>query len=406
MLEDFRGIPSSARLIVVGTFFSQLSVGTVLTDLAFFLTTVRHLDAVFVGLVLTVEGISSVILSIPLGILSDVRGRKWFLVVGNVSIGIAVIMLAIFTNAPLLLVAGLLGGVSEAAFTASTGALLADVVREEKRTATFALASLSSNLAFAGGGFLLYLIAPLTNLGITETHAHQVLYIALALLTLLSTSLFIRVREVRVKDTKERRSRPFLISSSTRSVLVRYVVANLFVAFGAGLFVPLMSQWFEYKYGIPDTVSGPILGISNLMLAISTIAAPSVARRLGIVKTIVYTQGASTLFMVLTPLSPVYQIAGTLFVIRSFLMNVSSPLSQSLIMGLVPQKERGAASGISSAFWRTPNAISTYPGSALMKQGYLSEPFYIASALYIISISLFYRWFKGSGLPHNGQRVT
>src|SRR5579884_1558356 len=91
MLEDFRGIPSSSKMIILGSFFSQLAVGTVLTDLAFFLTTVRHINAVFAGLLFTVDGISSVVFSIPLGIISDAYGRKKFLLLGNGAIGVATI---------------------------------------------------------------------------------------------------------------------------------------------------------------------------------------------------------------------------------------------------------------------------------------------------------------------------
>lgn len=399
MLEDFRGIPSSSKMIILGSFFSQLAVGTVLTDLAFFLTTVRHINAVFAGLLFTVEGISSVVFSIPLGIISDAYGRKKFLLLGNGAIGVATIVLAITSSQPLLLLGGFLAGISEASFIASSGALLADTAGEQKRTPTFALFSLAGNLAFASGGFLLYVLAPLVAFGFTPVQAHVILYVTLAALTFASTVFFVRVKEVRMPRQRVAGAKRLILSSGTRSILTKYIVANVFVAFGAGLVVPLMSQWFEYRYGVPDSVSGPILGISNLMLAVSTLAAPAVARRLGLVRTIVYTQAASTVFMVLTPIPNQYQVAGGVYIVRAFLMNVSSPLSQSLIMGLVPHDERGAASGISSAFWRAPNAISTYPGSALMKEGYLSAPFFIASGLYLISISLFYAWFRGSKLP-------
>jgi len=78
---------------------------------------------------------------------------------------------------------------------------------------------------------------------------------------------------------------------------------------------------------------------------------------------------------------------------------MASPLSQSMIMGLVAEDERGAASGISGALWRLPNALSTSIGSSLMFIGLLSEPFFIAGLLYVISIMLFWYYFRETKMP-------
>ena len=80
-------------------------------------------------------------------------------------------------------------------------------------------------------------------------------------------------------------------------------------------------------------------------------------------------------------------------------MNMATPLSQSMIMGLVAEDERGAASGISGALWRLPNALSTWLGAGLMSIGLLAEPFFIASLLYIISIMLFWYYFRKVEMP-------
>jgi predicted MFS family arabinose efflux permease len=78
---------------------------------------------------------------------------------------------------------------------------------------------------------------------------------------------------------------------------------------------------------------------------------------------------------------------------------MASPLSQSMIMGLVPEDERGAASGLSGALWRLPNALSTFIGAWLMGIGLLAAPFYIASLFYIISILLFWLYFRKAKMP-------
>jgi predicted MFS family arabinose efflux permease len=117
------------------------------------------------------------------------------------------------------------------------------------------------------------------------------------------------------------------------------------------------------------------------------------------VKSIVITQAASTIFMFATPLSSSYVIASSVYTVRAFLMNMASPLSQSLIMGLVKEDERGLASGVNTALWRLPNALSTFVGAYFMSVGLLAAPFFVASLFYIVSIGLFWFFFRKTKMP-------
>jgi len=113
----------------------------------------------------------------------------------------------------------------------------------------------------------------------------------------------------------------------------------------------------------------------------------------------VLTQGLSTIFMFIIPFSSTFFMASSIYIVRSFLMNMSNPLDQSLIMGLVAEEERGVASGMSSALWRLPNSLSTVIGAALIGAGMLAEPFYWATLFYIIAIALFWYYFRKIKLP-------
>jgi len=68
-------------------------------------------------------------------------------------------------------------------------------------------------------------------------------------------------------------------------------------------------------------------------------------------------------------------------------------------MGLVATDERGAASGISTALWRLPNALSSFIGAWLMGSGFLALPFFLATAFYVVSITMFWFFFKNTRMP-------
>jgi MFS family permease len=103
--------------------------------------------------------------------------------------------------------------------------------------------------------------------------------------------------------------------------------------------------------------------------------------------------------MFLTPFSPNFALASIIYGARALLMNMASPLSQSLIMGLVAEDELCTASGLSGALWRLPSALSTFAGAWLMGMGMLVEPFVIASVFYLVAIMLFWQYFKNAKLP-------
>jgi len=237
--------------------------------------------------------------------------------------------------------------------------------------------------------------------GVNAEEAHVILFIIVGLMSSAVAPLVLRVPEDPRVEKSERRG---LLPRKSARILAKYSVTNVTIALGAGLFVPLMARWFNLAYGILDTVSGPILGVSGILTAFAVLAAPTLARRFGLVRAIVLTQGFSTLFMVLVPLSPNYAVAGVVYTIRAFMMNLSNPLGQSVIMGLVAVEERGAASGVGAALWRFPNALSTGIGAGLMGAGLLALPFYVATVLYVFAIGAFWILFKDARLPEELKR--
>ena len=392
MFEDYRGISRQAMFLIYAGFIPALTYGLLYTDLSYFLPIVQGVSSDFMSIVLTIMGLSVVSFSIPLGIAADRYGRKRMLIVGNVVASLVVALFALTTNVYILFVAAVLEGASEAAFSSSSGALLADLAGDEKRMSAFSLLGFLSSIASGVGCFAIPLVVVFQFFGFSSRSGHVMLYLVVATLGLLSTVFVLKIGKT---NTVQRGGgiRGF-VPKKSRNVLIKYIVANSMIALGAGLFYPLMTYWFKLQYGVPDTISGPILGISSILIGISALAAPSLARRVGIVKSIVITQGVSTAFMLATPFAPEFSLASVFYTARTFLMNVASPLQQSMIMGLVTPEERGAASGISTALWRLPNSFSVYAGRWLMDQGLLAEPFYVATLLYVVSIAAFWRFFN------------
>ncbi|MCW4008168.1 MAG: MFS transporter [Candidatus Bathyarchaeota archaeon] len=397
MFSDYSGMPKEAKYLIYASIMPAIAYGLIFTDISYFLTVIQGLPADFTGLVISTMGISTFVASIFLGMLADVYGRKKMLIVGNLLASIILTVLALTTDPVLLIGAAILEGVSEAAVTASSSALLADKVENEKRTSLFSLYGFVQNLAFALGSFAVPFVIFFELVGFTDKDSHIILYALIAILGALSTLIMLKVSES--KKLKSKADETGLLPRKSMNVLLKYVLSGAILAFGAGMVVPLMTLWFNLQYGISDKISATILAVASVLVGFATLVAPLIAKKFGLVKAIVITQLASTLFMFLVPFSPNYALAGFVYGIRALLMNMASPLSQSMIMGLVAEDERGAVSGISGALWRLPNALSTFVGAWLMGIGLLAEPFLIASLLYVASIVLFWYYFRSVKMP-------
>lgn len=401
MFSEFRDVPKEAKYMIYAGILPALAYGMFSTDIAYFLPHIQGISDIFMGMLLMIMGLSAVAFSLPLGIISDKYGRKKMLIVGNIIASSTIAIFALTDNSFILIMAALLSGVSEAAFTTSSNALLAEKAGDFKRTTVFSLNGVVNGIAFGLGGFTIPLTFVFNSFGLNDRNSHMLLYIIFSALSLLSTIIMLKIKES--LTLRKEKGIISLIPHKSKNPLIKYTITGSIVAFGAGMFVPLMARWFYLAYNVSDTISGPILGTANILIGFATLAAPYLAKRIGLVNSIVATQSLSTLFMFTIPLAPTFLAASGLYIVRTFLMNMASPLQQSMIMGLVAEDERGVASGISSALWRLPNSISTGIGAWLLQIGMLAIPFYAATILYIFSIGLFWRFFRSVKMPEEMQ---
>ena len=145
---------------------------------------------------------------------------------------------------------------------------------------------------------------------------------------------------------------------------------------------------------MPDTWSGPLLALSNVTIGLAATVSASLAKRYGPVRAIVMAQGLSTVFMFSLAFVTNAVAAAGLYMVRAALMNMSAPIGDSFLMGIVAPEQRGLASAVNSIVWRLPNSVTTIFGGILMAGGYFDIPIFLATAFYVASIASFYAVFR------------
>ncbi|MEM4478946.1 MAG: MFS transporter [Candidatus Methanomethylicaceae archaeon] len=392
ILREIYELNKESKYLIFANFFPSFTYGIFFIDAAYFLTNIRGFSDTFMGFLYTLMGIFIVIFSIPAGMISDRYGKRKVLLIGNAILSLSIFIFALTSSIIILIFSSIFLGIAESMIISSSGALLAEKTNNEKRALAFSFNGFVSGISFGLGGFIIPLHLLFENIGINEILAHELLYMISSLLILFSLILILKVPESNIfKKEKGLRN---LLPKKSKKIIIKYTITNSILAFGAGIFVPLMTRWFYLMYGIKDTISGPVLGFTNLLIGLSNLLAPFLLWKFGLINSIIFPQIFSTLFLYILPYSPTFLIASIVYFIRSFLMNMTTPLQQAMILSLVNEEERGVTSGINSLVWYLPNSISIGIGAWLLEIGNLSSPFLIATILYIISILLFWLFFK------------
>jgi predicted MFS family arabinose efflux permease len=271
--------------------------------------------------------------------------------------------------------------------------MIADRTNLENRDHAFSL-SFVVNIVANGAGASVFILFPflsdVTGLDLAALH-HDALIFFAGFACLSPLLLFFLMRGF--EEVSYPRSRIFG-RGRKMGLLLRFSLLNGLIGLGAGFIIPLIATWLWFKFGVPDTLSGPLLAVSNMTVGFAALWSAGLAKRYGPVKAIALTQGLSTIFMVSLAFVPNAAAAAGLYIIRAALMMMSSPISDSYLMSIISPEDRGVASAINSIVWRLPNSATTVVGGALLQGGQYELPFLLAASFYIMSIAGFYGTFR------------
>lgn len=384
-MRPFGEVPRNTGRVVLGASPLAAGLGFYQVAIAVFLP-LEGISVTNLGALLTTFGLTTVVFSIPFAILSDRYGRKYLMLTGALLASFVVIVPGITSNFLFLEISAVIGGLGEAMYLSTWNAYLADTTPVDVRAATFSLSFMTFTIA-SGIGTFAPGIFPLLPMDLLT--AHRVAFVALGLLCL-GTPISVARWAINVKPKSSRRG---IWPRKSLGVIAKFSITNLMIGLGAGLIIPLIPTWFYLRFNVTDVFTGPLVAAASIIMGLTAVAAPQIAKRIGLVRGIVMTQGFSTIFLLSIPFSPTPLVAAPLYVIRAVLMNMSSPLGDTFLMNMIAEDERATASSFNAVIWRLPNAASTVIGGSLLNAGSLSLPFYLCTTLYVTSIVLFYTIF-------------
>jgi MFS family permease len=414
LVPSLRGLDRDGRLLFAMRTLRMFGYGFLAVVLVLYLDALG-LDALAVGIVLTLTLIGDTLISLWLTTNADRFGRRRVLVAGAVLMIVAGIVFAYTSWLPLLILAATIGVISPTGnevgpFLAVEQAALSQTVHDVRRTATFAWYNLVGYVATATGALAAGVISQLLlNDGWAPVDAYRAVVIGYALIGIAMVLGFGRLDaaiEAPPREAAKDGIRRRLGLGRSKRIVLKLSVLFSIDAFGGG-FIPqsLMAYWFHSQWGVEPGLLGVIFFGANLLAAVSSLSAARIAARIGLINTMVFTHIPSNVLLILVPLMPTLPLAIAVLLLRFSLSQMDVPTRQSYVMAVVDPDERSAAAGVTGVARTTGAAISPSLSSVLMASAsYAALPFYLAGGFKIAYDLLMYREFR-SVKPPEEQRA-
>ncbi|KAL8936693.1 MAG: hypothetical protein Q9216_004803 [Gyalolechia sp. 2 TL-2023] len=383
------------KLLCLQRFVRLFAYGASTLILALYLSSVNVSDA-RIGLFMSMTLWGDVIISFILTIFADGLGRRRTLMLGSALMSASGLVFTFSGNYWILVAASILGVISPSGneigpFKAIEESTLSQLSSPAIRSDIFAWYTLLGNAGTACGIVICGWLAEWlrTQKDWTSTQAYRVIFGIYAFLGIVKLALSLalsdkcepevkkqeyqqvtELNDVEIESllssneedgtpktrpeakhstppSRERRSIWPSLSPASRSILLKLCILFAFDSLGGGL-VPAswITYFFTTKFSLPEGTLGTLFFITSIIAALSNLVASSISKRIGLLKTMVFTHLPSAIFLALIPLPSNAFVAMTFLILRSCTQNMDQAPRQAFLAAAVLPNERTAVMGV------------------------------------------------------------
>ncbi|KAE8377703.1 major facilitator superfamily domain-containing protein [Aspergillus bertholletiae] len=406
------------KLLCAQRFVRLFAYGGSTLILASFLSSLGISDA-RIGLFMTLTLVGDVVISFFLTLFADAMGRKAVLLLGSILMVGSGTIFALFDNFWILLAAAVLGVISPSGneigpFRAVEESTLAHLTPHELLSDIFAWYSLIGTAGTALGmmacGWVINLLQVTRGWQFTATC--QVIFFAYAaigaLKFILAATLSHQVEAEKPKPA-ERQSQQgddgetqpllagrisgeqppkktnffsFLGDRDLVALVIRLFILFALDSFASGLAsLSWMTYFFKRKFSLPEGELGSIFFTTSIIAAASMLVASSIAKRIGNVKTMVFTHLPSAICLALIPVPNILPLALTFLVLRACSQNMDVAPRSAFLAAALPSDKRTAIMGAINVVKTSSQSLGPLITGVLSNHGLFGLSFTIAGIL-------------------------
>lgn len=185
------------------------------------------------------------------------------------------------------------------------------------------------------------------------------------------------------------------LSPESRGVLARLCALFALDGIGGGfLTTALLTVFFRRRFDASGEAVALLFFGSRVLNALSHFGAAWLARRIGLVNTMVFTHIPGSLLLLTVAFAPSFPVAAALFLLREGLVEMDVPTRTSYVMAVVRPGERTTASGATSLVRTASWAVAPSLAGWFMGGVVLATPLFVGAGLKISYDLLLWRSFR------------
>lgn len=272
---------------------------------------------------------------------------------------------------------------------------IAEAADGETRTSLFARYSLTGSLLSAFGALAAALPSVISSwTGLSPLASLRCMFALYGLIGGLVWLLYRRLP----KPHEDERKEPMPLGPS-RGTVVRLAMLFSVDSFAGGLVVnSLLALWLFQRFDMSVASAGQFFFWSGLCSAASQLAAPQLAKRIGLLNTMVFTHIPASICLIAAAFVANLHVALALLIIRSLLSQMDVPARSAFVMSVVTPAERAAAASFTLVPKSLASAAAPTVGGALFAAGLLAAPLVACGVLKISYDLAIWRAFRSTRL--------
>ena len=268
-------------------------------------------------------------------------------------------------------------------------AAIAARVEPYRRTTAYAIYNLFNDAAIAFGSVLPWLAAR-AHVGETDVHLGGMVVAGAALVP--AVVAYLKLSPALAERAP---ARPPPLSKDTRSRLVRLCALFALDSLGGGFIVKaLIAAWFQARFHVSAGTVGLLFAGGMALNALSHLAAAWLARRIGLLNTMVFTHTPSSVLLFTVAIAPSFEVAAVLFLLREGLSEMDVPTRTSYVMAIVAPEERTRVSAAVNLVRILAWAVAAEISGRLLESDDLVAPLAAAAVIKVAYDALLFLAFR------------
>ncbi|TRZ74683.1 MAG: MFS transporter [Actinobacteria bacterium] len=344
-------------------------------------------SGVQIGAVITASLFGSAVFTIGAGLIAHRIAPARLLVFASCIMVATGFAFGVTTSFVALLVIGFLGTMNPSAgdvsmFLPIEQASISQSVADSERTAMYALYNLSGGLIGSIGALCAGIPVWIAlRYGYSSLTGYRSTFVMYALAGVVVLFIYQRLSShANIYPTNT----PHALYES-RSVVFKLAALFSLDSLGGGFATQaIFALWVFLKFDLAVSTMGAIFFATGILSAFSSLLSVSIAKRIGLVRTMVFTHIPASLLLIGVVFMPNVWLAMTLFILRGLLSQMDVPVRQSYVMAVVTPAERAAAASITNVPRSLAAALPPIAAGWMLDQSNFGWPLLACAALKII----------------------